>query len=312
MNFHMDKGPRFHLVFLAGFGIGSFVGVALALLAFALAQDTQPATTEARQVVESTTDLLATEQLAITATPEPRVRTKTALDVKLGPGESYAIVGTISRGEAVDVVGRDADANWVSIRFPPGSLGRGWVPVENLDGLSDATAFAVVLPTPLPRTISVPTFVPFSGDDRFPAARVSTPTPRATSSPVPTTAAPVGPPTPRVGPTDVSPVSATLLSDGRVSVVVTNRGPGELIGRTLQVTVRDLALRGETVSVGSSLAVGATASGQTQTFRVITDTEVQVIVDPNSSLLDPDRSNNMLSITLRPARPAPPGTGGGE
>jgi hypothetical protein len=285
----MEKPPRIHLAFLAGFGIGSFVGVALALLAIALTQDAATSTAKPQVVVQATVEPPTSITVTVTPAPDARARTKTALDVKLGPGEAFAVIGTISRGEAVEVDGRDADSKWVSIRFPPGSLGRGWIPVAQLDGLSEPERFAVVLPTPLPRSFVVPTFAPFAGDDSSASSRL---TPAAVDIT----------PTPRVntGPTDLAPTGVSLLADGRVSVVVANRGPGDLTGNAIFVTVRDLALRGETVITDTNLAFGSSLSVQTQTFRVTRDTEVQVIVDPNGGLQDPNRSNNTVTVTLRP------------
>lgn len=294
----MDTPLRIHFAFLAGFGVGSFVGVALALLAIALAQDPATSTAESQVVTQATIESSPSLTVTVTPTPDPRVRTKTALDVKLGPGEAFAVIGTISRGEAVEVDGRDADSKWVSIRFPPGSLGRGWIPVAQVEGLSDPEKFAVVLPTPLPRSFVIPTFVPFAGDDRSASSRL---TPTAVD----------GTPAPRVnaGPTDLAPTAVSLLPDGRVNVVIANRGPGDLTGNAIFVTVRDLALRGETVMSDTNLALGSSLSVQTQTFRVTKDTEIQVIVDPNGGLQDPNRSNNTLSVTLRPVRSPTPITG---
>jgi hypothetical protein len=97
---------------------------------------------------------------------------------------------------------------------------------------------------------------------------------------------------------------ASLLSDGRVQVVVGNRGPGDLVGKTIFVLVRDLTLRSEQLMSQATLAVGSLVTLQTQTFRVEREMDIQVIVDPFRSTGDPDPNNNQISVTLSPAPPA--------
>src|SRR5947207_2799370 len=155
-----DHHPRFSpFSFLGGFGIGAFVGVGLALLVFFLIKDQNTTT-----VVQAPTEVDAPDSplaAAISPTPDQRPRTKVGLDVRLGPGDGYGVIGLLNKGEAVTPIGRDADSNWLAIQFPPGSAARGWVPLDQLDNVSDADQFAVVLPTPLPRTISpFPTIPP--------------------------------------------------------------------------------------------------------------------------------------------------------
>jgi hypothetical protein len=297
----MDKAPRFNffsLSFLVGFGLGGFVGVLLGLLALALVQDNGEKQAVASVLVEPTATRVTP---GLTPTPEPKPRTKVALDVRLGPGTAFAVVGTIPRGGEIEPVGRDNGSAWVAIRFPPGSSARGWLPVSEIDNLSAVDKLAVVLPTPLPRSATVPdlgsgeTGSSFAGDDLptafgtatrslTPGLGTSTPTPRPT------------------GPTDLVVTRASLLPDGRVQVLVGNRGPGELAGKSVFVVVRDLALRSEQlVAQPSVIPVGSLITLQTQAFRVERETEVQVIVDPFGNLNDPDRSNNQLNLTLSPA-----------
>src|SRR5437879_5172580 len=138
--------------FLGGFGTGAFVGVGLALLVFFLIKDENTTA-----VVQTPVEVDAPDNstsTTVSATPDQRPRTRIGLDVRLGPGDGYGVIGLLNKGEAVTPIGRDSDSNWLAIQFPPGSAARGWVPLDQLDNLSEAEQFAVVLPTPLPRTIS--------------------------------------------------------------------------------------------------------------------------------------------------------------
>jgi uncharacterized protein YraI len=303
MDCRMDNPPRFNffsLTFLVGFGLGGFMGVLLGLLALALVLDDNETPAAVAAIVEPSATFLP----GATPTPEPRARTRSALDVRLGPGTAFAIVGTIPRGGEVEPVGRDSSSTWVAIRFPPGSTARGWVPVSEVDNLNAVDRLAVVQPTPLPRSASVPDLTRgetgariLNGDEPDGTNGQLTGTPSRSFTPG------VATPTPRpAGPTDLVASRASLLPDGRVQVLVGNRGPGELTGRSIFVTVRDLALRSEQMSLQPGvLPVGAQVTLITQNFRVERPTEIQVIVDPFSNIPDPDRTNNQLNITLAPA-----------
>ena len=279
-----DVPRRFNPVtFLVGFGAGTFVGVALALLATALVDDTT-ATNNSAAVRDA-----AAANGVITTTPESRPKTKSALDVRLGPDTSYAIIGLLSRGETVEPVGRDADAKWLAIRFPPGSAGRGWVPISELEGATGIDRLAVALPTPLPR--AVPDF-PLGIPESFGTA-VATPE------------GPLVTPTPQFnpGPPDLFVSRVLLLSDGRVSVTVGNRGPGDLVGQAVFVIVRDLGARSEQLVSGlGNLRVGGTITLVTSSFRVTSDEgeTIQAIADPYDNADDVNRSNNLMQVTLVP------------
>ena len=316
-----ESPPRFRLVsltFLLGFGFGSFAGVALALLAIALVSGkAEPTTT----FVAAQEDVAPTSEIgpSPTATPDARPRTKAQLDVRLGPGLAVAVVGILSRGEALQVTGRDHDGNWVSIQFPPGSTGRGWVPVADVEGIKELDALAVALPTPLPRTLTNPTPATRGTSIGSGTGAAIDPEPRArTSAPVPTpTPAPIETPEPdatatsvAAGPTDLVVTRIALTADRRVSVTIGNRGPGNLTRQSIFVLVRDLAVRSEQlVSPNTNLNVGGTITLTTQYLDVQGETDIQASVDPSTSLRDPDRSNNVMTATLRaPPQPTPTAT----
>jgi len=296
----MDETSRFRFdsfTFFVGFGLGSFIGVALALLAIALVQrsDASDPQTLERDVIVIPT--FPPTPPGVTATPDVRPRTKTAQDVFVGPGSAFAVVGILARDEAVEVLGRSGDSNWVAIRFPPGSLGRGWLPVQELEGLSGLEALAVALPTPLPRNVAAPTLPNFPVNPNVaPVGPVVRSTPSALEQPL-------GTPTPTVnrGPVNLVMSRVMLMPDGHVRVIVGNIGPGDLLEQQVNVVVRDLNARSELIiSPQRGLAVGETITLTTAYFVVQSEVTVQAVADPSSNINDPDRSNNALSVTLTP------------
>jgi hypothetical protein len=310
--------------FLLGFGLGVFAGVALALLAVVLVRGDN--TSSQTTFGQLPTEVPAVADLPATPTPDARPRVRNTLSVHLGPGTSYAILGTLASGNVVDVLGRDSTAGWVTISFPPGSAGRGWVQVSGLEGLDDAARLAVVGPTPLAYSTPSParaTAAVASGDDRSESSAGNFDFP--TSTPATTTGSPRpsasrATPTPAQAQAEASPSAAgtldlaiegvSVLSDGRVSVTVGNRGSAALSGQSVFVVVRDLGIRSETlISQQRGLAAGASITLQTQSFRVDEAAVVQAIVDPFTTLPDINRRNNTFSGTLTPPLSATPAAG---
>jgi len=281
----MDNVPGVRFVsptFLAGFGIGAFVGVALALIAFGITR-TEP---EAPQIIQVPVSPTQTPQPLATQ-PSPLQASRSAA-VHVGPGEGFATLGTVSRGDTIDVLGRDFDGLWLAIRFPAGSSAKGWIPTVTVEGISfsNLQELAVLLPTPLPIEIITPP--PFLGTPGTPGT--GTPTPEGTSGP-PSTAL------------DLAVFGITALPDGRVRVVVLNGGPADFTRGVLAVTVRTLTLNSETINYANNLPAGATIALTTSSFTIGTEpVEVQVVIDPSSTLSDPNRSNNVGTATL--SRPA--------
>lgn len=289
-----ERRPGFaSLTFLLGFAAGTFVGVALALLAFVMVDEQEPA---ARATASMEPDLPASA--ALEATPDARPRTKTALDVHLGPGNGYAVVGLLAKGDAVEVVGRDNDSTWLAIRFPPGSAARGWIPVDGVDNPPELLRLAVALPTPLPRTIASSPSFSSNGDGSTDARVLVTPTPRLAASPT----SPPGLP-------DLVVTAVRVASDRRVSVTVANRGPGDLVGFTVFVQVRDLTGRSEMMNAPvPAFRAGATLTLETTVFRIAGEQTIQAIVDPFGTVPEADRSNNSTQVVLAaPVTPTPAG-----
>jgi uncharacterized protein YgiM (DUF1202 family) len=284
----MDNAPRGAFIsgtFVIGFGLGIFLGAMLGLLAVLIA------------LPEDKTPELVEVPVYVTGTPLPRgedppnVRANAALAVRVGPGESFATLGTLSRGDQVDVVGRDFESKWLAIRFPLGSNSRGWIPAASVDGLAESNVktLAVLLPTPLPFVFNTPS--PFFGAGGGTGSNGGGP--GGTPTPIPTTS-------------DLDIQSVRVLADGRVSVIVVNRGPAPITNQIVQVTVRALGLAGETMVHTGLFPSGESITFRTESFRVTSQAEVQAIVDPGANINDPSRANNVKTQTLSPQPTAEP------
>ncbi len=292
--------------FVIGFGIGTFVGVALALLAVALAKP-EPTVTES--IIEVTaTPAPTSAPAAPTATATPSVRTLASIEVRIGPGEAYAIIGSIGSDDPVTVLGRDDGGDWVAISYPPGSAARGWLPADSLSGLagSQVTALAVLVPTPFTRAVPTttatsdfPDYTPGPTTTTTFATALPGETPASTTTPA---AGPRSTPTPRplhVGPTDLTIVGISITSDNAVLVSIGNTGPGDVSGSTISVLVSD-GTQSETLFVQPVLRAGDAVDLRTSHIRITQETEVTATIDPNNLLADIDRSNNERYATLVP------------
>jgi hypothetical protein len=102
-------------------------------------------------------------------------------------------------------------------------------------------------------------------------------------------------------------VSVSRLSSGRLSIVIGNKGPGDLTAITLAVQVRDLGTAMETLTGSvTRLDAGDTMTFRTIDFAVTSDAEVVVVVDPFSTSSDPNRANNTRrEIVVVPPSPTP-------
>ena len=135
-------------------------------------------------------------------------RINNTVSLRNGPGSTFAILGTISGGTVVSVVGRSEDAVWLQI-VPPSGI-TGWVLAAFVDVLGDVSQLAVGqagkgpsvrIPTAVPRRVGeppivVPTPPPAAPTSPPPAAPTALPpaaAPTATATPLPP-ATPTTPP----------------------------------------------------------------------------------------------------------------------
>lgn len=95
------------------------------------------------------------------------------LNVRTGPGVAYPIIGVLSQGDMVEVVGKNVASDWLQIVYPStgsghrptGSEGRGWIAAAYVD-LTDSLAAVPEVSTPpvLDKLLTYPTPTPeFTG-----------------------------------------------------------------------------------------------------------------------------------------------------
>ncbi len=107
-------------------------GMAIAAAAPAMAQDTPTP----EPTVEATAILPP-----LTASTELFVTSNYLVNVRSGPGRSFAILGQVRPGEELDVTGRVDDGTWVQVNFN-GQMG--WVSANLFDATGDLTTAALV------------------------------------------------------------------------------------------------------------------------------------------------------------------------
>lgn len=84
----------------------------------------------------------------------PQVTAKTDANVRDGPGLAYPVVGGVSNGETVPVVGRNADSSWWQISFQGGTA---WIADVVVDANPEAYDAPIVsAPPPPPTNTPVP------------------------------------------------------------------------------------------------------------------------------------------------------------
>ena len=235
-------------------------------------------------------------------TPQPgsglAARSIATATVREGPSPEYLEIGTLRSGQDVDVIGRNQEATWFKIFFPPRSALQGWVPASALR-IPEASinGIPVALSTPIPRpTILIPTSTP---EPPAPA----TPTPAASATPTPALS-----PTPSVGPDLVASAAPGTCNVGaRLIVNVRNNGPQEITNRTIAILVQtsDGVQRAFVNTSPMTIAVGATIS--IDTTYTVTE-RVVAVLDPLGTLGDQNVSNNRVDCVVGPvATPTRPG-----
>lgn len=300
-------------VFLAGFGLGVFLGVGLALLAVLMASENSESRTlrvDATATAGPTMTPVVTPIDSAPAMP----RTVVAQPVRIGPGADFSIIGTIARGTQVNVLGRDDASGWVVINFPPGSSARGWIQSTSLEGLgrSQIDGLSVLAPTPLATAVDLPTTTAFETATAFefePAATAVTETPIdwVVAEETPTVIEVIEEPTPvptpsssNPGPTDLVMVGMSATTAGEIVVTVRNDGPGDVRAGALQVAVDAAGFGGETLTYPAELRAGESFTLATSAIGLREETVVTASVDPLGLVGDLNRANNTLRFTLRP------------
>jgi hypothetical protein len=166
-------------------------------------------------------------------------------NVREGPSIEYLDIGVLRANQDVEVVGKNADASWFQIFFPPRSQLRGWVSRSALDVPEPSVSgIPVVAVTPIPRpTVPTPTPEPVPTD---------TPTPTAT---------PQGTGTPSSGPDLAITFLDNTCADGQqVAVTVRNAGSVPLTNRQIRITVSTPSGVVNTAAYSISIEPGATVN----------------------------------------------------
>jgi hypothetical protein len=81
------------------------------------------------------------------------------LNVRTGPGTAYPIVGGLSQGDVVEVVGKNTAGTWLQMVYPADSDGRAWIAAAYVDltgSLAEVPEVSAPLPPP-PTPTPVPT-----------------------------------------------------------------------------------------------------------------------------------------------------------
>lgn len=185
------------------------VGVVLILLvlfiaaAFIFNQNTQNAnaTSTAAVVALNVANETATERArptetaTVTATPIPPdtleptlpvaiLQAQRDLDVRLGPGANFPVVGSLAMDDELEVTGINEDGDWYQVLLPDGS--RGWIPISRafmtVSGAVDSIAVAAA-PTLTPTDTVTPSLTPTATSTNTPTP---TDTPTATGTPTAT------------------------------------------------------------------------------------------------------------------------------
>ncbi len=94
------------------------------------------------------------QTLALADAPAQVIVGVPVLNVRAGPGTTYAIVGRTTAGTALNVQGRSAAGDWLQVRTPDGATG--WVSAQ-LVGPADNSASSTAAPAGSPTRIVAPT-----------------------------------------------------------------------------------------------------------------------------------------------------------
>jgi hypothetical protein len=262
------------LVIIAAAAVVGLSGVALALLT---ANQPRPSDLGA-----GSTLLAARATPTSTTTASLRARAAVTGDVHTLPSEESQILGTLRRGQELDIIGRSSDGQWIAIAYPPGSAQQGWIP-----------ALAADLPLEL-RVLPTVTPAPFRGADSS-ASLLPTVTSAALDGPPPTPVAP-GRPLP-----DLVISNVGLLADGRLVATVRNQGNAMVDGRPIEIALASangqiLRIAGtEPRQLGPGQSVDIVVN-----YPITQPTAVRILVDPNGRVEELSRANDVFEASVQP------------
>ncbi len=123
-----------------------------------------------------TEEVTPTEEIAVDATETPEVTATTApaasptasvvtatakerINVRGGPGTSYAVLAKVDQGKSLTVIGRNADNSWLQVQLADGST-KGWASAEYLEVKGDVNSLPTASAPPPPAPTKKPTAKP--------------------------------------------------------------------------------------------------------------------------------------------------------
>jgi hypothetical protein len=228
---------------------------------------------------------------AQTQTPTARsgllARSITAAAIRNGPGLDYPTVSQMANNQDVEVIGRNADASWFSVFYPPGSQVSGWVPKAAL-GITGS-------PAVLPVTSSTPTPT---------AAPTSTASPEVTATPT-ETATPTATPTPAAAyHLSLTTVAGTCRMGQHLLVSVRNAGPAPLENAAIPLLVQ--SPQGNQIFFGTLTTTIQPGQAMNIDTTYVVQQSVTVILDPQQTLGDANSQDHRVDCVPAVATaPAP-------
>ncbi|MFQ5614182.1 MAG: SH3 domain-containing protein [Anaerolineae bacterium] len=78
------------------------------------------------------------------------------VNVRDGPGTGYPVVGQAAPGQSSEAIGRNPDATWLYVVYPPGPGGFGWISAAYLAAEGDVNSLAVMEVAPPPQAAAPP------------------------------------------------------------------------------------------------------------------------------------------------------------
>ncbi len=226
--------------------------------------------------------------------PSVAARILDVADVRSGPGTQYPFLGTLRSGTPVEIVGRNDDASWLQIVFPPNSRQRGWLQAAAVEVEGDIELVRVATPSPLDLP-TVPTSeasatVSVTEEPSETVEAEETPTPEEDETPEPDDGE---------LPDLVIGVPVSVIG-GQVVVTAINQGAGEYRGN---ITVSIYDETGAELLASSNSGIVALQPGAGVDIAIdYVPTEAQdVIVVLTGDQEETDTDNNSAPVTL----PAP-------
>ncbi|MFQ5613537.1 MAG: FHA domain-containing protein [Anaerolineae bacterium] len=229
-----------------------------------------------------------------TASPAgtPQGQVTTDLNVRLGPGTGYSVVGLLEAGETVDIVGKNAEGTWWQIVFPDGPGGRAWIAARFAPADNPALVPIIETPTPVPTGTPTP-LEPTPTATAEPTATASQ-TPTATSTAT-ATSTPTGTP----GTLETPTATATLPPESSISFTASAETIGEGDCATLTWNVQNVkaVFLDEEGVVGEGSREVCPIETTTYTLRVVKNDDTEESLQITINVIKKPEAPTNLTVT---------------